>query len=227
MSGLLWKQNKGSNDKPCTVHPYISKKYFKSSCHTLSGCFLFIWTLFQVAAEALCLRWAMERLKIRPCEGSLERDSHKPKATPIYLCPVTLGLPFPLWTLRRCSTSWLVSVMLRVETRPGEDNTYLLRVHVHTHTQSVLLSLDSETGALPARIPKNFPSRWNHTDAQEVIFLKFRQGLESSPSSYIPAPPLLQPIYKELFIYDLLFTSIYSREISFHLLPSKTLNNWF
>lgn len=75
----------------------FQKKNLESSFHTLSGCFLLIWTLLQAAAEAL-----------GPWEGGLERDSCKPKTTAVYLCPLTLGLPSPLWTLRRCSTSSLV-----------------------------------------------------------------------------------------------------------------------
>lgn len=127
--------------------------------------------------------------------------------------------PTPCSLNRDRASSFMAHDAQRKEMRLGEGGSFI----THTHTLSVpqttssLYSVDSQelSEQVNPRLPlgKSFSWRWG------------RDWKRAHPLMSLHS--LLWPIYKELFIYNLMFTSKCSREFLPHLPASRTLNNWF
>lgn len=117
-------------------------------------------------------------LKPLPWMGHRKVDC---RGLPVNWRPPSPPLPSPPCSLNKGrASSFVAHDAQRKEMRPGDGGSFLMRTHMKCASENLLTRLSGFPRALAAGELKTSP--------REVIFLKVRQGLEYSPSTYVSAP---------------------------------------
>ena len=138
---------------------------------------------------------------------------------PVSCRPPRLPSPSPPCSFNRDrASSFMAHEAQRKEMRPVEGGSFLTHTHMKCASDSHFTRLSGSqelSQQVNPRLPlgKSFSWRWGKDWNRAHPLMSLRL--------------LLWPIYKDLFIYNLMFTSKHSREFVPHLPASKTLNNWF
>lgn len=145
--------------------------------------------------------------------------------------PVSWGLcslpsPSPPSNLNRGrASSFMAHDAQRKEINPREGDSF--PTHTHTKCASEALFARLRLRGLTPKDSQELPQQMNPRFLLGKSF-SWRWGRGwNTAHPLMSLLLLLQPVYKELFIYNSMFTSKYSREFLPHLPASKTLNNWF